>query len=445
MEICSETDSTCQSGFKLYNTNLVFDRSGCVISRYRKFHLFREDFMNVTSVQDVATFETDFGVTFGHFVCFDILFKSPALELIRMDVKHILYPSMWFSEVPFLTSIQLQQSFAQANNIALISSGTNSPSNANTGSGIFIGQYGAVEKIISWRNETRMLIAEVPKDLDDPDYEPPAPSIKPYSPAEMDSLNLWKFKLKNTHPLRNHFQFSNDDYFCEITLNYTKLHVPDGKVGLGYRLVAFSGTRSYAGIFTAGEVHCAIVSCVDEKDGQSCGQKFEDSENLVPSVEFLEIHIELSVKEKLREDVLIMPTSLDTSINPLATRKYIFDEQFKSGSYEYSIRSTEALNNLITFGLFGRQYNLDHKIPEYEKENLSTELASEHNENASEKPSVLGEDDLNDNDIEIKMTIYVVLMVVLSVITAIMVYRKLKTPYIKPDMGKRKSVANYLD
>lgn len=399
--------------------------------------------MNVTLVQDIATFETDFGVTFGHFVCFDILFNSPALELVKMDVKHILYPSMWFSEIPFLTSLQIQQSFAQANNIALISSGTNSPSNANTGSGIFVGQYGAIEKIISWKNETRMLIAEVPKDLDDPEYEPPTPSIKPYSPLQMDALNLWKFTPKNSHPLKNHFQFSNDDYFCEITVNYTKLQVPDGKIGLGYRLVAFSGKRNYAGIFDAGEVHCAIISCTDEKDEHTCGKIFDDNTNLVPSVEFLGIRIELSVKEKLCEDVLIMPTSLDTSINPLATRKYIFDEQLKNGGHEYSIRSTEALNNLITFGIYGRQYNLDHKITE--DENSFVEFASENNENVSEEPSNQVEGDKEDNDIEIKMIIYVVLMVVLSIITAIMVYRKLKTPYIKPDQGKRKSVANYLD
>ena len=35
--------------------------------------------MNITKTPEVATFTTDFGVTFGHFVCFDILFKEPAM------------------------------------------------------------------------------------------------------------------------------------------------------------------------------------------------------------------------------------------------------------------------------------------------------------------------------------------------------------------------------
>lgn len=44
-----------------YNTNVVFDRNGTVISRYRKFNLYGEEV------------DKPFGVTFGHFICFDIL------------------------------------------------------------------------------------------------------------------------------------------------------------------------------------------------------------------------------------------------------------------------------------------------------------------------------------------------------------------------------------
>lgn len=36
--------------------------------------------MNITETPDFATFTTDFNVEFGHFVCFDIMFETPALE-----------------------------------------------------------------------------------------------------------------------------------------------------------------------------------------------------------------------------------------------------------------------------------------------------------------------------------------------------------------------------
>lgn len=106
--------------------------------------------MNTTSSAELATFTTDFGVTFGHFVCFDIVFKSPAVDLVRKkNVSHILFPSMWFSETPFYGSAQYPASWAYSNNVVLLASGANSPTTGNTGSGIFIGKYGAPELIVS--------------------------------------------------------------------------------------------------------------------------------------------------------------------------------------------------------------------------------------------------------------------------------------------------------
>lgn len=81
---------TCsKDGYQLYNTNVVFDRTGMVVARYRKYNLFGEPGFNVTSEPELSTFRTDFDVTFGQFICFDILFEKPALQLIR-DSKVVL-------------------------------------------------------------------------------------------------------------------------------------------------------------------------------------------------------------------------------------------------------------------------------------------------------------------------------------------------------------------
>lgn len=66
-----------------YNANIVFDRNGVLISRYRKFNLFGEAGINVTDTSDISFFTTDFNVTFGHFICFDLLFKTPAMKLME--------------------------------------------------------------------------------------------------------------------------------------------------------------------------------------------------------------------------------------------------------------------------------------------------------------------------------------------------------------------------
>lgn len=85
---------------------MVFDREGRVISRYRKTHLYRYEWYteNVLEKPELATFTTDFGVTFGHFICFDMLFYEPAMVLLRhLNVTDVVYPTYWFSELPFLT------------------------------------------------------------------------------------------------------------------------------------------------------------------------------------------------------------------------------------------------------------------------------------------------------------------------------------------------------
>lgn len=114
-------------GQSYYNTNVVFDRKGVIISRYRKFNLFGES-VDKPFKPSMATFDTDFGVKFGHFVCFDLMFRRPALELVRsMNVTDIIFPTMWFSELPFLTGVQVQQNWAHSNNANLLAAGANNP------------------------------------------------------------------------------------------------------------------------------------------------------------------------------------------------------------------------------------------------------------------------------------------------------------------------------
>lgn len=89
----------------VYNTNVVFDRQGFVIAKYRKFNLFGEKGTLKPYKHDVVTFTTDFNVTFGMFVCFDLMFEHPPLDLVRNGVKDIIFSANWFSEIPFLSGL----------------------------------------------------------------------------------------------------------------------------------------------------------------------------------------------------------------------------------------------------------------------------------------------------------------------------------------------------
>jgi pantetheine hydrolase len=61
-----------------YNTNLVFGRNGTIIAKYRKINLYKEPNLTPGDANQRVTFRTDFGVTFGVFTCFDILFANPS-------------------------------------------------------------------------------------------------------------------------------------------------------------------------------------------------------------------------------------------------------------------------------------------------------------------------------------------------------------------------------
>ena len=90
----SDSENCKNTGYYYYNTDVVFDRNGTIISRfvylirrtnnlfvdfrYHKYNLFGEFDMDRPDEPEIETFETDFGVKFGIFTCFDILFQYTA-------------------------------------------------------------------------------------------------------------------------------------------------------------------------------------------------------------------------------------------------------------------------------------------------------------------------------------------------------------------------------
>jgi predicted amidohydrolase len=66
--------------------------------------LFGEEGFSTTPEAEISILDTDFGVKFGIFTCFDIIFEKPAVELVKeWGVTDIVFPTAWFSELPFLT------------------------------------------------------------------------------------------------------------------------------------------------------------------------------------------------------------------------------------------------------------------------------------------------------------------------------------------------------
>lgn len=50
------------------------------------------------------TFNTDFGVTFGHIVCSDMMFKNPWIDVAReLNITDFISEMAWDIKMPFIS------------------------------------------------------------------------------------------------------------------------------------------------------------------------------------------------------------------------------------------------------------------------------------------------------------------------------------------------------
>ncbi|KAG5672445.1 hypothetical protein PVAND_002573 [Polypedilum vanderplanki] len=364
-----------EDGLSYYNTNVVFDRNGTVISRYRKFNLFGEK-VDKPYKPSMVTFDTDFGVKFGHFICFDLMFRYPAVDLVRNhNVTDIIFPTMWFSELPYLSAVQVQQNWAFSNNVNFLAAGANNVAIGSTGSGIYGGKKGAYVADMAATSKSHLYTATVYKikNFQQNDNIIIQHDVKKYTKDEMknlylkrDQLDVYQFKFLND----SNGDHSYDEKLCEsetccnIKVNYTVTY-SDRIPHYQYTLAFYHGKRTFDGFANGGSVVCTILAC-QSTNISTCGVRNEelDSIHIWSSIE---IDAELPTKD---DQFLYLPTSLDTSILPLQPE--FFEYETKETAASDTIKITMKLNShadsLITFGIYGRDFNLDensgsiHKI-----------------------------------------------------------------------------------
>ncbi|XP_015178474.1 PREDICTED: vanin-like protein 2 [Polistes dominula] len=360
-------DNECPKGESLYyNSNVVFDRNGTIIAKYRKQNLFVEPQFSTPKHPEIVTFDTDFGVTFGTFICFDILFAVPALNLTRdLGVTDIVYTTAWFSETPFLTAIQTQFGWAFAENVNFLAAGYNNPLEGNTGSGIYYGSNHTSKVRISHDQTTELIIDRVPKKVPKnlkttKNQETKHSETHVHVHDELrrkrqttnvnnlkllrDNVTLYKTEILNGNiSLKT---LCHDGHCCNFTVNVNKI---DTKVK--YRLVVFNGIRNYANVRLVGTRVCSIIQCSNDTL-ESCGSTL-DSQTI-----FQEINISGKFDQSINS--LIMPNTLRTDLLP------IMDFSYEAHSHDdhkhVSItNSNKAITNLVTFGVYCRDYDRDIK------------------------------------------------------------------------------------
>uniref|UniRef100_A0A8D8G9W1 Vanin-like protein 1 n=2 Tax=Culex pipiens TaxID=7175 RepID=A0A8D8G9W1_CULPI len=353
LRTCLREDSS-----EFFNTNVVFDRSGVVIARYRKFNLYGEAGISVTPAAEMVTFDTDFGVTFGTIICHDLIFDLPALGLIRHGITDIIFPTMWFSQLPFLTAAQIQQGWAYKNNVNFLAAGASNPGVSSTGTGIFAGKRGRIVTVMNHQDDVKLYVAAVPK------VNRPQAVIK-RQPVVKDPVGMKDLMLKRDQidhyaasdlPLRNNPYYSatvcQNELCCDFTLNYTYYYPSTTQDFYRYKLLVNDGHDS------KGRIACAIVACTNETL-ETCGSRFEDPSSVVPAIQFN--FIDISGRFPGGENVFMVPNGVDTSVLPLEVEEFEYSEHLyvQDGNQTLQIRQQLMLprSDLLTFGIWGRKFD----------------------------------------------------------------------------------------
>lgn len=153
---------TCPEwGYLTLNTDVVLDSDGRFIKRYRKANIFIEIFQKAPTLEK-AYFDSPYG-RFGIFTCFDLIFKSPAVDLVeQFNIETIIFPTWWYDELPILTAIQYQDGWSWTQRVNFIGANIQRPARGSTGSGIFSG-YNTVYTSVGGKT-SKLVIGNLPKE-----------------------------------------------------------------------------------------------------------------------------------------------------------------------------------------------------------------------------------------------------------------------------------------
>uniref|UniRef100_A0A336M7R1 CSON013248 protein n=1 Tax=Culicoides sonorensis TaxID=179676 RepID=A0A336M7R1_CULSO len=360
----SETSNCPEDKIKRYNTNVVFDRNGAVISTYRKVNLFGEAGISRPDKPESIPFKTDFGVTFGQFICFDLMFEKPAVELARSGITDFLFSTMWFSELPFLSAVQAQLGWAYKHGVNFIGSGASFPLIGSTGTGIYHGKFGALDAVMNYISSTKVYIAEVPKIGPNSPAPSPSSKIQRYDPVDMlklklkrDQLDVYNTTLINFSASKQTHEICHDGFCCNFNLNIDVL--PD-KANQDspfylYRMAAYNGLRTFDGFADGAVKVCAIFACTDDTLA-SCGKRH--TMPVHDKVQFNSIELK-TVYDKM-DNTLFMPNTLDASIMPFESTEYEYEERAREdGKIEIYMKLLESKTDLLTFAIYSRNFDRD--------------------------------------------------------------------------------------
>nr|XP_033794205.1 pantetheinase-like isoform X2 [Geotrypetes seraphini] len=355
---CNTNDPSCPNNrYYHYNTAVVFDSDGKLITRYHKYNLFMfEEQFNQPAEPDLVIFDSPFG-KFGIFICFDILFHDPAVALVsKLNVDTILFPTAWMNVLPHLSAIEFHSAWAAGMGVNFLASNLHNTSMRMTGSGIY-----APDKPIDYyynmdTEDGKLLISELnvhPRlspsytAINWTSYASSIADLSPTTDVFIDTIFYDEYTFATLVDAKGSLSVCQQDLCCHLSYRMVEKRQDEA-----YVLGVFNGLHVVEGKYYL--QICTLLKC-RSTNLTSCGEPTENS---------LTIFDEFSLSGTFSTSY-VFPEVLLSGI-----RLAPADFQVLSDGRLIS-KSSISTKSVLTVTLFGRLYENDPKEqskPQYNDE-----------------------------------------------------------------------------
>ncbi|KAA0203200.1 vanin-like protein [Hyalella azteca] len=345
-----------------YNTQVVFDRTGVVVARYRKRHLFLEPkFSPSPDSMDAALFTSDFGVTFSLQICFDILFEDPGYANVQRNLtRDIVMSTAWVDVAPFNLAPNVQNSFSRRLGVNLLASNYHWPEQSKLGSGVYRG-YSDMKHAYTYDQHSGdvLVVAPVRTRLSTAPLRPPSPRLsrpmilkykKPSDGHRQLNVRRFPMKLLSTSDVLNasstagqefHVQVCHKNLCCDLQYQYM---ASEKQV---YRSVAYSGLFP-AGVKLIYLQLCGVVWC-KSTDVDSC------SDYVTQMDASSDVFGPFNVAGNFTSDITF-PNAMTRNETLVSNDLYEFTEE---PGYSSKLEFKQEVPFLLTSYLAGRNFSRD--------------------------------------------------------------------------------------
>lgn len=356
-----QSEPACpDDGYFLYNSIGLFDEKGRFVAKYHKMQLYYEHHYNLPSEcvahpNPVTYFDSPFG-RLGFLVCYDLMFRSPVIDLVEKHrVDTLVYSTYWFNYLPFVSAVQLQQAMAITHRVNFLAADVHLPADGTLGAGIFSGTRGALAYSNVPDGVSKLIIATIPCNANYPRAEEKCPpSAKQVVVFRTDKLpeysnNHMNISLVKSIPLNHAFGQDFVQYCCPYSGICCSLYYRVRNVAQFNRehFVLLVGNVTSGALgqdrYPIRQEFCGLALC----ENSTCHSFATTSETKFAS-------IDLTAKLKSKH---IYPGVMTTTMELLPTKQWNFRTDKSSGQSVLSIRN--AVKPLVAVTMYGRIYDQD--------------------------------------------------------------------------------------